>query len=109
MSAPHLTVEQTTAARETAERIGAIFLRARLAAGDDYTKAAKRLGVRRSTVLRFENGLEKNLKLGTIVRFLGAYGQKLAVVPDSLRATEWLEQLGRGDRRASASTLGEVA
>jgi transcriptional regulator with XRE-family HTH domain len=92
MSAPHLTPDQASAAQDTANRLGAAFVRARTQAGDQQKNVAYRLKTRRETVSRFETGAEVNVRLTTIMRFLGAYGLKLAVVA-----------VGEGNTRAGES------
>lgn len=79
MTAPKISIRDAIEAYEVAEHIGAEFRAARKRSGERQQDVAKRIGVRTSVVQRFEQGGEKNLKLGRASQLLRLYGLRLVV------------------------------
>jgi transcriptional regulator with XRE-family HTH domain len=88
MSAVVLSAVERDEAARVSREIGRAFAAARRAVGVSQDQVARDFNLRRDNVGRFELGYQPNVKLGTVVRFLGAYGLTLKVVANDQAATD---------------------
>jgi hypothetical protein len=80
MSAPRISENDVVAAFDFAEVAGRSFAVMRRKSRHTEARAAKALGIRVERLRTFEDGKEKNIKLGSLVKMLGFYDLGIAVV-----------------------------